>query len=99
MLASIPTPEIPNLSAQLGLSNFPESTETVRHMVSASSVVLVVEDEPSVQTTLSATLAVTGFRTHHADTVESALKILGAEHVDAVMLDVRLIHRGLSDPD
>jgi len=53
-------------------------------------IVLVVEDEPSVQTTLCATLTVMGFATHHAGTVEDALKILGNEHVDALTLDVRL---------
>jgi DNA-binding response OmpR family regulator len=54
------------------------------------SVVLVVEDEILVQTTLCATLTHVGFSTHRADSVEGALRILGAEHVDAVMLDIRL---------
>ena len=53
-------------------------------------IVLVVEDEPSVQTTLCATLTLMGFKTCHADTVDSALKILGTEHIDAVSLDIRL---------
>jgi DNA-binding NtrC family response regulator len=52
--------------------------------------ILVVEDEPSVQTTFCATLTLMGFRTHHADTVDSALEILTREHIDAVSLDVRL---------
>ncbi len=55
-----------------------------------SPVVLVVEDEPSVQTTFCATLTLMGFKTQHADTVDRALEILGAERVDAVSLDVRL---------
>ena len=53
-------------------------------------VVLVVEDEPSVQTTFCATLTLMGFKTQHADTVDRALEILSAERVDAVSLDVRL---------
>jgi DNA-binding NtrC family response regulator len=53
-------------------------------------VILVVEDEPSVQTTFCATLTLMGFKTHHADTVDRALEILDAEPIDAVSLDVRL---------
>jgi DNA-binding response OmpR family regulator len=52
--------------------------------------VLVVEDEPSVQTTLCATLSLMGFRPCHAGTIEAALQLLGTEHIDAVSLDVRL---------
>ena len=55
-------------------------------------VVLVVEDETSVQVTLCATLTLWGYMPFHAGTVEEALQILGAEHVDAVILDVRLAH-------
>jgi two-component system, OmpR family, phosphate regulon response regulator PhoB len=53
-------------------------------------VVLVVEDEPSVRTTLCAALTQGGFKAHAAEHVDAALKILGSEHVDAVSLDVRL---------
>jgi DNA-binding response OmpR family regulator len=53
-------------------------------------VVLVVEDELSVQTTYCATLTLMGFRTRHAETVDRALEILASERVDAVSLDVRL---------
>lgn len=52
--------------------------------------VLVLEDDPSVQTTLCTMLALAGFTTHHAQTVDDALAILGSEHVDAVSLDVRV---------
>jgi DNA-binding response OmpR family regulator len=64
--------------------------------------VLVVEDDASVQTTLSATLTLLGFTPHHATSVDEALRILGQEHIDAVTLDIRLpdatgLHRsGLS---
>ncbi len=58
--------------------------------MSESPVVLVVEDEESVKTTLCATLTVMGFRAHHAQNVDDALKILGNEHVDAISLDIRL---------
>jgi DNA-binding NtrC family response regulator len=53
-------------------------------------VVLVVEDELSVQTTYCATLTLMGFKTHHADNVDRALEILNSERVDAISLDVRL---------
>jgi CheY-like chemotaxis protein len=52
--------------------------------------VLVVEDEPFVQTTLCATLTLMGFKTHSANTIDAALRILGTEHIDAISLDVRL---------
>jgi CheY-like chemotaxis protein len=53
-------------------------------------VVLVVEDEPFVQTTLCATLTLMGFKTYSASTIDAALKLLGTEHIDAISLDVRL---------
>jgi DNA-binding response OmpR family regulator len=56
-------------------------------------VVLVVEDEIPVQTTLCATLALAGFATRRADDVESALSILDVVHIEAVILDVRLPDR------
>jgi DNA-binding NtrC family response regulator len=64
----------------------------LRHLfrMAHTPVVLVVEDERSVQTTLCATLTLMGFKVHSAETVEDALKILGTQHVDAVSLDVRL---------
>ena len=72
----------------MGLSPAGQSTDnqTMAH----APVVLVVEDEPSVQTTYCATLTLMGFRTHHADTVDRALEILNTERIDAVSLDVRL---------
>jgi CheY-like chemotaxis protein len=53
-------------------------------------VVLVVEDELPVQTTICAALTLMGFKPHRAATVDAALTILGADHVDAVSLDIRL---------
>jgi CheY-like chemotaxis protein len=53
-------------------------------------VVLVVDNEPSVHTPLSSALTNGGFKTHSAENVDAALKILGSEHIDAVSLDVRL---------
>ena len=52
--------------------------------------VLVVEDEPTLQTTLSAFLTLNEFATFRASSVDEALKILGREHIDAVTLDIRL---------
>ena len=57
-------------------------------------VVLVVEDEPSVQTTLSASLTRAGFAVRHAGTVADALIVLESEHIDGMTLDV-----GLPDPE
>jgi DNA-binding response OmpR family regulator len=59
-------------------------------MTSPRSTVLVVEDETSLRTTMCASLTLMGFITHQADSVDAALRILGAEHVDAIVLDVRL---------
>ena len=55
-------------------------------------VVLVVEDEPSIQATLSATFSRVGLRTIPAMSIDQALRILRAEHVDAFILDVGLRH-------
>lgn len=59
-------------------------------MTSPRATVLVVEDETSLRTTMCAALTLMGFITHQAESVDGALKILGAEHVDAIVLDVRL---------
>jgi DNA-binding response OmpR family regulator len=59
-------------------------------MTTSRSTVLVVEDETSLRTTMCAALTLMGFITHQADSVDAALKILGTDHVDAVVLDVRL---------
>ena len=52
------------------------------------AAVLVLEDDPSVGTTLCTMLTLAGFTTHCARTVDDALAILGNERVDAVSLDV-----------
>jgi DNA-binding response OmpR family regulator len=59
-------------------------------MTTSRSAVLVVEDEASLRTTMCAALTLMGFITHPADSVDAALRILGAERVDAIVLDVRL---------
>lgn len=58
--------------------------------MTSRAAILVVEDETSLRTTMCAALTVMGFMTHQADSVDAALKVLGAEHVDAIVLDVRL---------
>jgi DNA-binding response OmpR family regulator len=58
--------------------------------MTSRAAVLVVEDEQSLRTTMCAALTVMGFMTHQADSVDAALKILGVEHIDAIVLDVRL---------
>jgi DNA-binding response OmpR family regulator len=52
--------------------------------------VLVVEDEPALQTSLSAYLTLHDFETFRASSVDDALKVLGRENIDAVTLDVSL---------
>lgn len=56
----------------------------------SSPEVLVVEDDALIQTTLCATLTLLGFRAHRAESIDDALKVLGTEHVDALVLDIRL---------
>jgi DNA-binding response OmpR family regulator len=58
--------------------------------MTSRAAILVVEDEISLRTTMCAALTLMGFMTHQADSVDAALRILGVEHVDAVVLDVRL---------
>ena len=53
-------------------------------------VVLVVDDESSIRTTMCAVLTLKDFLPVPADSVDAALKVLGAEHIDAMVLDVRL---------
>jgi DNA-binding response OmpR family regulator len=53
-------------------------------------VVLVVDDESSIRTTMCAVLTLKDFFPMPADSVKAALKILGTEHIDAMVLDVRL---------
>ena len=55
--------------------------------------VLVVEGDPSVQGPLCRALQHHGFAPLHAGTVEAALKILGQEHIEAVILDLGLPDR------
>jgi DNA-binding response OmpR family regulator len=58
--------------------------------MTSRAAVLVVEDETSLRTTMCATLTLMDFMTLQAESVEAALKVLGTEHVDAIVLDVRL---------
>ena len=53
-------------------------------------VVLVVEDEPALQSSLCGVLEAAGFTTLRAGTVEDALVLFGRQQIDAVTLDVRL---------
>jgi DNA-binding response OmpR family regulator len=58
--------------------------------MNSRAVVLVVEDESHLRTTLCAVLALRGFLPLPAENVETALKFLGTERVDAIVLDLRL---------
>ena len=70
----------------IGGSVVPHLTLCVKHR----AVILVVEDDPSLRTTMCAVLTLKNFFPVPAENVDSALKILGAEHIDAIVLDVRL---------
>src|SRR5262245_61560893 len=59
------------------------------HMTSRAAV-LVVEDDETVRTTICAALTLVGFRSVQAGNIDAALKVLGAERIGAVVLDVRL---------
>ena len=58
--------------------------------MTSRAVVLVVEDEEYLRTTMCAAFTLVGFLPVSAGTVEEALKILGTEPVHAIVLDVRL---------
>ena len=50
----------------------------------------MLEDDPSVSTTLCTVLSQAGYTAHRAQTVDEALAILRSQPVDAVSLDVRV---------
>lgn len=54
------------------------------------AVILVVEDDPTLRTTMCAVLTLKNFFPLPAESVDGALKALGTEHIDGVVLDVRL---------
>ena len=54
------------------------------------AVILVVEDDPTLRTTMCAVLTLKDFFPLPAESVDAALKVLGAEHIDTIVLDVRL---------
>ena len=58
--------------------------------MNSGAVVLVVEDDTHLRTTLAAVLTLRGFFPFAAESVDAALKLLGTERVDAIVLDVRL---------
>lgn len=53
-------------------------------------VVLVLEDDASVQAALCATLTRAGFNPIRTQNIEEALTVLGTTSVDALLLDVRV---------
>ena len=52
--------------------------------------VLLVEDDASVRTTLSAALTLVGFRVYQADRLDTALQRLGTDQIDAIVLDLHI---------
>src|SRR5258708_28159898 len=59
-------------------------------MGTAPATVLVVEDEAALRQVLQRALTRQGYRVLAAGSAETAYELLGSEHADAVLLDVRL---------
>ncbi len=55
-----------------------------------TATVLIVDDEKNIQTSLSRSLSIEGYRTETAGTVAAAVEALRGQAVDLVMLDVKL---------
>jgi DNA-binding response OmpR family regulator len=73
--------------------DFPERVSVFWAAVKYRAVILVAVDDASLRTTMSAFLTLKNFFPIGADNMANALKVLGGEHIDAVVLDLRL-----SDP-
>ena len=59
-------------------------------MLPGRRTVLVVEDEPTLQTTLSKYLTLNRFKRLRAESVDDALASLERKHIDVVTLDIGL---------
>src|SRR5258708_36157668 len=59
-------------------------------MSAVPATVLVVEDETALRQVLQRALTGQGYRVLAAGSAETAYELLGSEHADAVLLDVRL---------
>jgi DNA-binding response OmpR family regulator len=57
---------------------------------SSAGRVLVVDDEPDIRSTLSRFLELLGYEASEAASGEQALEMLGAEHYDVAVVDLRL---------
>ena len=53
-------------------------------------IILVVDDQPGVATTVAFFLQKCGYRTHRADSGYAALEFLGSTPVDGVLLDIQM---------
>jgi DNA-binding response OmpR family regulator len=58
--------------------------------MSSRAAVLLVEDDASIRTTLSAALTIVGFSVYQAGTIDAALTLLGTEQVNAIVLDAQV---------
>jgi len=55
-----------------------------------NKTVLFVDDQPEVLRLYSRGLEVSGYRVLTADSVEGGMEIIATEHVDAVLVDVKM---------
>jgi DNA-binding NtrC family response regulator len=74
---------------KLGLTAGPKAQEQMTHG-SASVRVLVVDDEPSICKALTMALSRAGYDAIAAQSGESALAIVRNEHVDVMLIDLRI---------
>jgi len=74
---------------KLGLTAGPKAQEQMTHG-SASVRVLVVDDEPSICKALTMALSRAGYDAIAAQSGESALAVVRNEHVDVMLIDLRI---------
>ena len=74
---------------KLGITAGPKAQEQMTHG-SASVRVLVVDDEPSICKALTMALSRAGYDAIAAQSGESALAIVRNEHVDVMLIDLRI---------
>src|ERR1051325_1368159 len=69
----------------------PQAKEQVAQMTHGTAVrVLVVDDEPSICKALTMALSRAGYEPIAAQSGESSLAIIGNEHVDVMLIDLRI---------
>ena len=68
----------------------PSSVDIPVKMSQPDRVVLIVDDEPGIREVLGRSLSLAGYQPREAASPIEACRIFGQEHVDAVILDLRM---------